>query len=111
MDTVEITRSLERYQPHDDPAHLWSITQDGERIAELWVDPEDQQIAQVWVHEDHRSHGLAASLYRQASSEMTVYHAPPWHRTDDGDRWAEMIGGPTIDTCTCCDHLTTDEDH
>lgn len=109
--TLTIDRSIDQYSDHDAPAHLWSITADGQRIAELWVDMATGEILNVWTHEDHRGQGHATALYQQASSEIDVYHAPESHRTDDGQRFAERVGGPELPPCKgCCAFLYDTEE-
>ncbi len=99
---MDIERGVDRYDEHEGLSDLWSITEGGRRIAELWVAPETGEILMVWVHEDHRGLGLATALYRQAISETAVYHAPPTHRFDEGARFAERVGGPSMPDCTTC---------
>lgn len=109
-DTVTITHEIATYPGETTVGHLWSISEDGDRIAELWADTVTAEILQVWTREDRRGQGLATALYRQATSEMVIYHAPASHRTDDGARFAIRVGGPET-TCTCCDHLDDGQDY
>lgn len=110
MTAQQIIRSIDRYSEHDEPSHLWSISDGGERIAELWIDMTTGEILNVWTREDHREQGHATALYRQAATEIATYHAPPTHRFDDGARFAERIGGPSMPDCTtCCADLYADE--
>lgn len=112
-DTATITRSIDTYSDGQDPCHLWSISESGERIAELWVSMETGEIQMVWTHENHRDQGHATALYRQAARETAIYHAPTTHRFDDGARFAERVGGPSMPDCTTCcidPYFTDDED-
>ncbi|WP_141714145.1 GNAT family N-acetyltransferase [Micromonospora inyonensis] len=109
--TATITRTLDTYPGETRIDHLWSITIDGERIAELWVEIATGEILNVWTHEDHRGQGHATALYQQAASEIDIFHAPVSHRTDDGNRFAERVGGLVMPDCnTCCANLYADED-
>jgi hypothetical protein len=109
--TATITRSIDTYSEGQEASHLWSISEDGKRVAELWIGMTTGEILMVWTHDDHREQGHATALYRQAASEIAVYHAPPTHRFDDGARFAERVGGPSMPDCTtCCAHLYDDED-
>jgi hypothetical protein len=101
-DTLTITRTAETYSDGTQILNLWSISVDGERIAELWTDQDTGEIAYVWTHEDHREQGHATALYRRAASETAIYHAPVTHRFDDGARFAERVGGPSMPDCTTC---------
>lgn len=105
METAEVTYSITRSHDRDVDTHHWTIVEAGEMIAELRVALDTGEILWVWVNEDHREEGHATRLYHLACEQMPVYHAPEWHRSDDGNRWAYQVGGPSIETCTCCDHL------
>src|SRR4051812_44762218 len=96
----EITRDVARYSATDEPSHHWSLVVDGETVSELWVDTETGQIGQVETVDGHQGNGYATALYRQAATEIAIYHAPAGHRTYEGDRFAQSVGGPTIDRCT-----------
>ena len=111
LDTLTIDRTLTAYDGDGPLCHLWSISIDGRRIAELWVDTDTGEIANVWTREDHREQGHATALYRRANTDLNgaIYHAPEAHRTDDGDRFAARVGGPAL-TCTCCTHLDDGDD-
>jgi len=108
--TPTITRTFEPYTGENTNLHCWSISINGQRVSELWVAPDTGEILNVWTHEHHRANGYATALYRQAATEIDIYHAPPTHRFDDGDRFAHRVGGPSMPDCTtCCAHLH-DED-
>lgn len=103
-DTLTITRELAAYKGESRLDRLWSISVNGERIAELWVEVATGEILNVWTREDYREQGHATALYRRAASEIAIFHAPVSHRTDDGNRFATRVGGPSI-TCACCDEI------
>lgn len=105
---VEVTRDVARYSETDDPCHRWSITLDGQVVSELWIDQQTGEIMQAETPAVHQGNGYAAALYRQAASEIPVFHAPPTHRTFAGDRFARSVGGDSL-PCRygCC---TTEED-
>lgn len=113
VDGHPITRSIERYAEHDDPTYVWSVIIDGKPASRLWVGLTDNEIKQVETYRrEHRGQGYASALYRQASSEMTIYHAPEGHRTADGDRFAHRTGGPVHPIRTIIDEEAgTVEEH
>ena len=99
---------------HTDPAgntyDRWAFTTDGTVIAELLADPTTHEITWIWTADQHREQGHSTALYTIARAETPIRHAPETHRTDDGNRFAERVGGPTMPDCTtCCAHLTDDE--
>src|SRR5690606_19417125 len=76
MSEWQIIRDIARYSEHDEPMHHWALVIDGETVSELWVDMETGEIMQVETLQKHQRRGYASALYRQAASEMTIYHAP-----------------------------------
>ncbi|OKI47316.1 hypothetical protein [Micromonospora sp. CB01531] len=96
MSERQIIRDMARYDEHDDLAHRWSLVIDGETVSKLWVDPETGEIAQVETPAAHQGNGYASTLYRQAASEIAIFHAPEAHRTYEGDRFARSVGGETL---------------
>ncbi|MGW9120659.1 GNAT family N-acetyltransferase [Streptomyces sp. NPDC055663] len=95
--------------------HIWEcLGPDGDVIAELYLSIERAEIMNVWVHEDHRGQGLARALYETASARMEIFHAPPAHRTPEGDAFAEAVGGPVVAPypcdCYACDTVGTEEE-
>jgi len=94
----------EHTDDNGNPSHRWAIIAEN-IIAELHVDPTTHEILWVWVSENHCGKGFAADLYRTATAEMEIFHAPEWHRTPEGNRWATTVGGPALDSCACCEHL------
>jgi len=100
MSEPTITRDIARYSDTDEPSHRWALTIDGETVSELWVEIGTGQIMQVETPRKHQGNGYASALYRQAASEIQILHAPEAHRTPEGQRFAESVGGETIDRCT-----------
>lgn len=98
MSERQITRDIARYSEQDSPAHRWSMVVDGETVSELWVEIETGEIMQVETPREHQGNGFASALYRQAATEIAIYHAPVSHRSYEGNRFAESVGGPTA-TC------------
>lgn len=108
MTTLTVTHSVKPYPGETDPMLCWETIDGDQVIAELWVRPDALTIANVWVHEDRRGEGHATHLYRAATATHAVLHDVPWHRTDEGNAWAEQVGGDTAETCNCCQHLFED---
>lgn len=110
MEELLITRDIARYSEHDEPSHRWALSIDGEVVSELWVEIATGEIAQVETADEHQGRGYASALYRQAATEITIYHAPEAHRTPEGDRFARAVGGETYPTCTVDYCVCTDEE-
>lgn len=108
MSERQIIRDIARYSEQDAPTHRWSMVVDGETVSELWVAIETGEIMQVETPKAHRRQGYAAALYRQAATEIAIFHAPASHRIYEGDMFARSVGGPELD-CRygCC---TDDEE-
>ena len=96
MSERQITRDIARYSEQDEPMHHWSMTVDGEVVSQLWVAIETGEIMQVETPREHQGEGYASALYRQAASEIAIYHAPEAHRTYEGDRFARSVGGDSL---------------
>lgn len=111
MTEQRITRDIARYSEQDEPSHRWSLTIDGETVSELWVDIATGEIAQVETADEHQGNGYASMLYRQAATEIEIFHAPEGHRTPEGDRFARSVGGETLGYCTVdyCTACTSEE--
>jgi hypothetical protein len=107
-----ITQRTGDYYGDGIPHHIWEITDNTGVIAELYVSTDRHEIMNIEVREDRRGNGLARDLYTTATAVMDIYHAPVAHRTDEGNAFAEAVGGPTATypcDCTGCDH-NEDED-
>lgn len=97
MDANEIiTYDVACYSERDEPAHHWSLTVDGVTVSHLWVDIPTGEICQVETGPGHQRQGYASRLYRAAAAQMSVYHAPQAHRTPEGRRFADSVGGPSL---------------
>lgn len=96
----DISRDIARYSETDEPSHRWSLIVDGETVSTLWVDIATGEIGQVETEPEHQGNGYASALYRQAATEIQIFHAPEAHRTYEGNRFATSVGGPTLDRCT-----------
>lgn len=59
---------------------------------------------------NRRNEGLARALYTAASAVMDVYHAPVAHRTEEGNAFAQAVGGATITYPCDCAGCTVDDD-
>jgi hypothetical protein len=92
----EIKRDIAQYSDGDAPMHRWSMVVDGETVSELWIAIDSGEIMQVETPKRHQGQGYASALYRQAASEMEIFHAPEAHRTYEGDRFARSVGGDSI---------------
>ncbi|MEV0608147.1 hypothetical protein AB0I61_17450 [Polymorphospora rubra] len=104
MSEPQIIRDIARYTDQDDLAHRWTLVVDGETVSELWVAIETGEIMQVETPREHQGNGYATALYRQAASEIAIYHAPEAHRTPEGDRFVASVGGETLPCLHgCCD--------
>jgi len=103
MGSTQIIRDIASYGEQDEPMHRWSMVVDGETVSELWVAIETGEIMQVETADGHGRQGYASALYRQAATEITIYHAPTGHRTPEGDAFALAVGGDAL-PCTygCC---------
>lgn len=91
-----ITRDIARYSSTDDPSHHWTLTVDGE-------------IDNIETHPGHQRQGYAAALYRQAATEIRIFHAPASHRSPEGHAFAEAMGGPTAPHDPNCYCVTSEE--
>lgn len=103
MSEMQIVRDIAKYSETDAPMHRWAMVIDGETVSELWVSIETGEIMQVETPKAHQRNGYASALYRQAATEISIFHAPASHRTAHGDLFANAVGGDAL-TCTygCC---------
>lgn len=92
----EIIRSVARYSEQDEPMNRWALIIDGETVSELWVDIKTGEIMQVETPKAHQGNGYASALYRQAATEIRIFHAPETHRTHEGNRFAWAVGGDSL---------------
>lgn len=89
--------------------HSWQIHDQCGEAAELLVSVALAEILNVEVRSDRRREGLARALHEAATTEMAVYHAPPQHRSPEGDAFARAVGGPTIEAYPCDCHACNEE--
>ena len=54
-------------------------------------------ILNIEVNADRQGEGIARQLFEYADAEQGLYHIPSWGRTEDGDGFAEAMGGDTMD--------------
>ncbi len=104
MGSAQIIRDIATYEGETTPMHRWAMVVDGETVSALWVAIETGEIMQVETPRKHQRNGYAGALYRQAATEITIFHAPESHRTPEGDAFARSVGGDAL-PCThgCCD--------
>ena len=110
MSEPQIIRDIACYPGETTPMHRWSMVIDGQTVSELWVATDTHEIMQVETPSQHQGSGYASALYRQAASEIAIYHAPASHRTPAGNRFAAAVGGDALD-CRygCCDQDDDEE--
>jgi len=83
----------------------WTLTVDGTTVASLSAHTASGLILNVEVDAAHRGEGHARSLYEHADSTLGLYHVPSWGRTEDGDGFADAMGGPVMNDQEACDIL------
>lgn len=88
--------------------HIWEIRDENGIAAELYVATENRMIMNITVRPDRRGEGLARRLYEEASKTGTIYHVPAWGCTHEGLRFAEAMGGETLDDATAAAFLDLD---
>jgi len=106
----QISYQVACYPYETTPMHCWTLTVDGEIASRLWVDMTTGEIMNVETEPAHQRNGYASALYRQAASEMPIYHAPATHRSYAGSRFAESVGGESLPCLHGCAACADDED-
>lgn len=109
----QIIRDIAKYSDGDEPMHRWSMVVDGETVSQLWVATTTGEIMQVETRTGHGRQGYASALYRQAATEIAIFHAPATHRTYEGDRFAQSVDGeslPCLHGCADCQDTEPDFD-
>ena len=91
------------------PTIMWTISDEDGIAAEL-VAHTSGLIMMVDVRADRQREGLATRLYLHADAEHGLYHVPVWGRSFEGNRWADAVGGDTMDDQQACDILGLDLD-
>lgn len=90
--------------------HIWEIHDHNGIAAELYVSLDRHEIMSIDTRKDRRHEGLARTLYQTAVLQMPIYHAPEAHRTEEGNAFAEAVGGPTVPAYGCdCAACTFEE--
>lgn len=105
--STEITRTETTIDGMD--AIVWTLTVDGETIAHLDAHTSGL-ILSIEVDADRQGEGHARRLYEHADAEQGLLHVPAWGRTEDGDAFAQAMGGDTMDDATACAILGLDLD-
>jgi hypothetical protein len=91
----------------------WTLTVDGVEVSTLSAWTANGEIAQVETLAAHQGNGYARTLHAHADDDFRggIYHTIEAHRTDEGDAFAQAVGGYTIDEADaliidacCCDH-------
>lgn len=97
--TYEISYAVAAYSSTDAPAHRFqAITEDGQIASELYVDMTTLIIENIETAPQYRREGIATELFAAAEKQLPeVLHARPAHRTEEGNGWAEAVGGDTED--------------
>lgn len=113
MTTMTVQHRTGDYYGDGIPNLIWEITDDRGVAAELYVSIDRHEIMNIETRKDMRGQGLARRLYTAAHEQVGIYHAPIGHRTDEGNAFAEAVGGPVADypcDCFACDITDEDED-
>ena len=77
-------------------AIVWEVVEDGRSIAHLDAHVSGL-ILNVEVDADRRGEGHARALFAHADRSHGLLHVPAWGRTEDGDAFAEAMGGDVMD--------------
>ena len=82
---------------------------DGTAASFLDIDATTRKVTNVETVATYARQGLARSLWVAANAEGECFHAVEHHRTDEGDAFAQAVGGETIapeldiiDVCFIC---------
>ena len=87
---MEITTS--HYSEDGLPGTRYSMIDDGEEVGYL-IAHTTGLILNVEVDEDRQGEGIARALFEYADDAQGLYHVPAWGRTEDGNRFANAMGG------------------
>ena len=112
MSTTQITRTEQA------DTITYTATIDGAEVSELVIDSATRKVANVETLTAYRGQGIARSLWTAANAEAECYHAVEHHRTDEGELFAQAVGGETIapeldhiaNCYICCGELDDDDD-
>ena len=91
---MEITTS--HYSEDGLPGTRYSMIDDGDEVGYL-IAHTTGLILNVEVNEDRQGEGIARALFEYADDTQGLYHIPAWGRTEDGHRFANAMGGDTMD--------------
>src|SRR5574337_302576 len=75
----------------------YALVIDGEVASHLDIDAATRKVTNVETFAGFERQGFARALWEHATAEAECFHALPHHRTDEGDAFAEAMGGETID--------------
>ena len=103
----QITRTEQITDGH--PTIMWTIS-DEQGIASELIAHTSGLILSVDTRPDRQYEGLAREIFEHADAEHGLYHVPVWGRTHEGNRWADAVGGDTMDDQEACDILGLDLD-
>ena len=94
-----ISYAIAAYSAQDEPAHRFqAITTNGDIASELYVDQTTLVIENIETAPAYQREGIATALFEAAEKQLPqVLHARPAHRTEEGNGWAEAVGGDTED--------------
>lgn len=86
-------------EEHNGDLHRFqAITTDGDIASELYVDMTTLIIANIETASEYRREGIATALFEAAEKQLPeVLHARPEHRTEEGNGWADSVGGDVED--------------
>lgn len=91
---MEITTS--HYSEDNLAGTRYSMIDDGEEVGYL-IAHTTGLVLNVEVDEDRQGEGIARALFEYADDTQGLYHIPAWGRTGDGNRFANAMGGDTMD--------------
>lgn len=108
---METTYRTGSYYGDSSTNHIWETHDNGTLVAELYVSTDRLEIMNVEVTAAYRGEGHARHLYETAAAQMDIYHAPVAHRSEEGNAFAEAVGGDTVAPYPCdCYGCDTQED-
>lgn len=91
---MEITTS--HYSEDNLAGTRYSMIDDGEEVGYL-IAHTTGLVLNVEVDEDRQGEGIARALFEYADDTQGLYHIPAWGRTEDGNSFANAMGGDTMD--------------
>lgn len=95
---MKITTTTGSYYGDSTDNHIYRMMDDGEMVGELYIDTTYLVVMNVEVIKARRGEGIARQLFEAAEAALgTVYHAPEWGCTPEGNAFAEAMGGERLD--------------